>query len=629
MEKLIRALQGAVPPDGAFAVSVSSGIHSEEIHERQGSFFIALALRALTDVPGVEDVAERLSRRLLGEMKAEGTWNYWLRASSGAVEAPYPDDLDTTSIAMHALWMYNADFLTGTKLAQYVKLLMTMQVETGGPYGTWLNDRAQTWRDVDPTVNAHIYAFLGDQDITLPGLSAYLKSVLSAKREQSPFYPNRVAFLSALSYANNPAWHDELLAEVTARFRGAADPIDYARLLNALVQLKADVALLEQGQDELKKMVEDGRAFLAYPVCLDIPRGGQAFSASAHVVTMAMVLGALTRVEIELGKRERIKPEERVGILQTAIKDAAEERFSRLDPALAASAHYNIEELLNSDTHGEKTLFPYFVASSLGRADEIPEEFFVDACLAHTLGWIAYTIYDNVIDGESDPQDLPVANVALRELTHIFSQLVEPEALTDTMDRVDSANAWEVSKCRLKKENGRYVFPAILPHFGRGEKLVDRSWGIVLAARAVFLKLGFAPDGGELKAFEQYLTHFILAKRLMDDARDWEADLKRGQLTQVNTDVLERLRTRGFDITRPDWMQVHGQEMERLYWFESIERTCADVFFHVELAGEACEDMPEVCRTFWRALVANFAAQARKALQERDRTVEFLSKMKA
>jgi len=630
MDRLRSALVNAVPPDGAFAVCVSSGTDGGKSCERQSSFFVALALRALTGVPGVEEVTERLSRRLLGEMSAEGTWNYWLRASTGTVEAPYPDDLDTTSIAMHALWMHDQDFLTGAKLAQYVKLLVTMEAESGGPYGTWLTNqsRAQAWRNVDPTVNAHIYAFLGDQEIALPGLAAYLKSVLSAKREQSPFYPNRVAFLSALSYANNPTWHDELLAEVTARFCGATDPFDYARLLNALVRLGADVELLIRGRDELKLMVEDGRAFLAYPVCLDMARGGQVSAASASVVTVAMVLGALTRVEVEICKRERIKPEERVLSLQATLRDVAEERFARLDPVLAASAHYNIEELLRTDVRGEKTLFPYFVASSLERAHEISEDFFVEACLAHTLGWLAYTIYDNVIDGELDPRDLPVANVALRELTQLFSRLVEPEMLADAMDRVDGANAWEVSECRLKTSERGFVFPKILPKFGRDEKLVDRSWGMVLAARAVFLKLGFASDGGEIRAFEEFLRHYILAKRLLEDARGWRDDLKMGRLTHVNVDVLERLRSKGFDVTRFDWLSAYAQELERIYWSESAERVCADVFLHVESAGEACERLPEICRPFWRRIVAVFSVEARKLLQERNRTVEFLSSMK-
>ncbi len=63
---------------------------------------------------------------------------------------------------------------------------------------------------------------------------------------------------------------------------------------------------------------------------------------------------------------------------------------------------------------------------------------------------MAYTTYDDFLDGNGQPILLPSANMALRNLTNLQKQtLPENQAfqqeVRQIMDRMDAANTWEIS----------------------------------------------------------------------------------------------------------------------------------------------------------------------------------------
>jgi len=148
------------------------------------------------------------------------------------------------------------------------------------------------------------------------------------------------------------------------------------------------------------------------------------------------------------------------------------------------------------------------------------------------------------------------------------------------------------------------------------------------SAKEVFLALGYRIDGEEIRAFEEYLRHFLMARQLTDDARTWEEDLRQGKMTPVNEDVVARLKGKGFNFASSHWLDELHVEMQKIYWSESLERTCSRIFSHVEMAGEVCEDLPDMARPFWRALVSKYGRSARLALEERNRALAFLKSMK-
>jgi hypothetical protein len=155
------------------------------------SFFTAAALSAMPPVPSLQPAVGILKSRLQGERGPLGSFRY---------AEDYPDDLDTTSLALYALAIHD-ESTSAEALANYVHLLFATEVKEGGPYRTWLVNEAAlpAWKDVDPCVNANIAAFLKLEEVELAGLNDYLQSVVDDPSVCSPYYPSRLSFYYFLS----------------------------------------------------------------------------------------------------------------------------------------------------------------------------------------------------------------------------------------------------------------------------------------------------------------------------------------------------------------------------------------------------------------------------------------------
>src|SRR5208282_1544290 len=115
----------------------------------------------------------------------------------------------------------------------------------------------------------------------------------------------------------------------------------------------------------------------------------------------------------------------------------------------------------------------------------VPDRIMNQLALANLYGWMAYTIYDDVLDDESDGARIPCANFFLRAVADIYRSLDReiPGAIglyTIIMDRIDGANAWEQSHCRVPGVSTGEIsdfLPSLLPNFGDHTTLADRSIG--------------------------------------------------------------------------------------------------------------------------------------------------------
>ncbi|MFA5946055.1 MAG: hypothetical protein WC802_04075 [Patescibacteria group bacterium] len=519
---LIALLTESLLEDGSFLLRVSPSADFTNSEGRMSAFALGLALRSIAKIPQAESAGALLAERLKREVSADGSWNYWLRSSSDAKRMPFPDDLDSTSICLQAVSLFDPDFLTGDVLANYAKLLMTAEVAQAGPYATWLvaSSARRGWQDVDPVVNANIASVLSSQDRALSGLDEYVLAVLKDTTALSPYYPSRVAFISALSLADRETFSWFVRAEAQLLFLQAENPFDRAMLAVALVNAHADGAILEEILETCLRDAESGACVAPYPVCLDRMKGNEPYYAGAKEITLSASAGAIFALTEAIHIGEQLKPDERMMTLQESVK-----RLAVIGGVSADS---------------EKSMFPYLVASSLDREEELTDDFFLRVCLAYTFG---------------------------------------------TLDELS-------------------------------------------AAKEVFMALGYRTDGEEVRAFEEYLRHFLMAKQLTEDARTWEEDLRQGKMTVVNEDVVARLKSKGFNLSSVDWMDALHVEMQKIYWSESLERACSRIFSHVEMAGEVCEDLPDISRPFWRALVSKYGRSARLALEERNRALAFLKSMK-
>ena len=248
----------------------------------------------------------------------------------------------------------------------------------------------------------------------------------------------------------------------------------------------------------------------------------------------------------------------------------------------------------------------------------IPLEIVEQLSLANLYGWMAYGIYDDALDGEDrdgggcgrGPSLLPCANFFLRALTEIYGSL---DARTPgakalfghTMDRIDEANAWEQSHCRVDVNN---ILHIALPSFGDYQMLADRSIGHGIGPLAELLYAGYPPHSKEHESVDRFFRHYLIARQLHDDAHDWADDLLRGRMNSIGALVLRHHGEKypGGAKAKPPAAIIRTTstipDLKKIFWEEVIDDVSAMIRFHVAAARKR-ENNPSSLRTpiLWNA----------------------------
>lgn len=146
---------------------------------------------------------------------------------------------------------------------------------------------------------------------------------------------------------------------------------------------------------------------------------------------------------------------------------------------------------------------------------------------ANVYAWIAYMIYDNVIDKDEGNSSrlIPLANIAQR---HAFLSFVEcakmlkqdSSLINQSFDYIDSANSEELSD-NISLE--------------RAEKLLyQKSLGHILGPRLIARKLLSKQD---CLLIDDALCNFLATKQMIDDVKDWRDDYDSGRKTYFNVSL--------------------------------------------------------------------------------------------
>jgi hypothetical protein len=335
-----------------------------------------------------------------------------------------------------------------------------------------------------------------------------------------------------------------------------------------------------------------------------------------------------------------------------------EQEIDELPAPLPARARAQLDAMLESNSH-HIILTPAYIAHSTGRAEELESELLVQLGQTSLLGWIAYTIFDDFLDEEGDPEALPVATWALRRFVRIFrsclSDSVQQAAFSQLVDEVittmDAANTWEVSETRVTVEERRGDLGVELGDDGGGgselgddrggerylelervklpeyrdlERLSHRSLGHALAPLAVLLELGFAVESAEVAALREYFHHYLIARQLNDDAHDWRADLRQGHLNAVTVMILQDEAFADSDLSSMPLSELIPQ-MEKVFWKRTIEEVHAAVVEHATAAKQIIADTELFVdeEVFAKFLLSAERGMA-QAVRERDTAQEFL-----
>lgn len=244
------------------------------------------------------------------------------------------------------------------------------------------------------------------------------------------------------------------------------------------------------------------------------------------------------------------------------IARRVQSELAKLPDSLRDDADKIWQSVARVDEKGKISQITRLFAASLHE----PVVIYDDIAAAHFYMWMAYTLYDRIIDGEVTVAVLPLANVLLR------SALSYCPDLHDAFLKMDAANAWELTYARARIYRGSITFSQ-LPLYGDGQVLVDRAYGHIASCVRMVLPV-------DQPVVVEALSQYVIARQLNDDLHDWVEDLRSGQLTYVVTSLLQT-------ATVPSGKYAIDEllvSLRRQFWETEVERLCQEVIDRTERA---------------------------------------------
>jgi hypothetical protein len=599
----LKVLREAKQPDGSF-VSYSSPMASQfsENLSYRTVFMPALILGALAENDRSEAQAVRRGLReyLQRQRGPGGGYNYWDRQSSEYVSQACPDDLDDTCCTLIGLVRDRPQRMTGDLLAEIARLLIATEVAPGGPYRTWLlGQELAGWQDVDLAVNANVGRLLALAKVEVPGVNNLIEEAIVQDRLSSPYYPSALPIIYFLSF-----WYrgscQEMLAK--AAYSGLMDSLErrsalgLALTVTALLNLGAGVSEVAEAMEALLRLqTADGWA--AEGFCIDPTLQGQPYVAGSSALTTALCIEALERYERASRPPLPVTSARYPGILAGVTIDQVHQEVARglqqLPLALRAEADDWQRRIQQQDRDGQIALLPAMTVEVVGPRSSLAHQSLVTLGAANVLGWMAYTVLDDIIDGDMATTATPTMVAVMRLMRQWFTAALPHDAafqrlVDETLMNADAANRWELTHCRFTDDQ---VVLTAMGEFGDYKLLAERSAGHMLGAAAVLALAGWPVAGEANRKLRQAWQHLLIARQLNDDAHDWQTDLQRGRLNAVS--VL---------LIRQEWSGQSGRvhpiagidALQQRFWNKTIQDVAEAINDHCRSVRQLLSHNPAV-----------------------------------
>lgn len=394
---------------------------------------------------------------------------------------------DEVFLTITALWQHNPKLIGGDTLAAAVKRLIACETAAGGPY---YNHEGR----VEPGLNAIIALLAQKVAQPLPNVQTFLQN---ATHSSPLLAPAGLAYiLTQARIAPSATLATPLQAAVALFGVAQAGVTDHAKHI-----------ILSQQQSNGLWPAE---AFFT--------------GHKSNIVTNAIIVGTLAR------QQKPTAPPNQSLHLDT-LRTAA-----RLLPRTPV-ARKLLGTIQAVDVHYEITLLPFLFAKALQAP--ISKKQCQLLCVANVCGWIAYTVFDDFLDGTGQPAHLPLACQAIRRSLTCFGQATNSPAfaayLQTVFDTMDTANRWEATKCRLPVTDITITINA-LPRQGLIRNTAERSLAHILGPMAAVMASTTNPE--RIRLVETSLKHYLTARQLNDDLHDWQQDTRAGHVSYVVAAIL-------------------------------------------------------------------------------------------
>lgn len=262
-----------------------------------------------------------------------------------------------------------------------------------------------------------------------------------------------------------------------------------------------------------------------------------------------------------------------------AVKTYLVQHFPQPEKSLALTF---LNKVHRADTSQEIALIPtLFTNSLISPPTSLPTKQLGEA---NIYCWIAYSIYDKLIDDHPEAPLLPIANRATRESLIRYQALFAPEhpfqqTVLSTFNAMDHANAWELAHCRFKRA-GENIVISQLPHYGTYKILADRCSGHILGLLAIAILCDVSDEA--YTHIEKGLRHYLIARQLSDDIHDWKEDFAAGHASSTVAHILQHLQV------APDTHSFASLQaaMQKNFWQHSMENFTTIIVRHIRLSRQ-------------------------------------------
>lgn len=621
-----------------FSVRYNSSLEPQKKKHHVTTFFPSLILSSIGQIDELCGVSEKIESFLLTEQRDSGAYNYWKAGSEMNKKFAYPDDLDCTLSAYYALHLFSKKNITGKVLANIVSLLTRFETEAGGPYRTWIvDDKGGKWSDVDLAVNANIGYFLFLQDVHLKGLNNFFDKNIREGTLTSQYYFSDVSVLYFLSRFYKGREIDVLRRIVRKKILEQ----DYENVLEAGLLVSCALSLGLQNKCVKKPVCyllkHYSNMCKPYPFVVEKVQKNSSEVSGCSAFTCAVCIEALLQYKEKYlvkqlhSQSKKRQAHKRSNSFSDDVYLSVRNRFKTFTPDFQKQMSSVLQKVEAIEERTPIGGLPYMFCESLGvQGETIDKTMLLDLGQANVFGWIAYTVYDDFLDDEGDVRLLSCANVALREVTVLFSKVLGFESsffdkFGKIMDRIESANHWEVEKCRVTIEDGFMNLDEYqVPCYRDYTVLADRSFGHALGPIAVMFALGYRQNDVEMKALMEFYKHFLIARQLNDDAHDWEDDLKAGRVNPVCASVVEKYKIRYKRLEKVSF-EKDRELFRKIFWFEVACEMCSVIRLHLNKARKALQSIAVVADTsFFDRCLDVLLQSTLEAEQEQRKTVDFL-----
>lgn len=588
-------------------------------------FLPALILDCLNglDDDGISSMRKKIVKFLLSQKSREWSWNYWVKNTKEYKIYRIPDDMDDTMAVLAAILRFDDKIIKPADLAKITKLLTNFEIKEGGPYQTWMikNSSDKKWLDQDIAVNAQIGYFLSLLEIELPNLTKFFDKKISRSDLKSKYYPDDLVTMYYLSrfYAGR---HKSKLIQLIKTKIKTSNIQSQAMGVSALINLN-DTTDLDKIIDAWNET--DLRKPEKFPFCLDPSLNKKIYCMSSEALTLALVCEALNKYQKIKPKKAKHNKTNSNQYINAVISDFNGFINQISDSKIQRYLTTMLNKIMERDIDREIILF----SKEFGQSENIavPQKTIQQLSNANLCGWMAYTIYDDIMDSDAKVQLLPIANMMLiqtiktfEDIDREFKNMKIREIYSQMLDTMESANFREINTLRFDTEKKLTINN--LPKYSFSLEIANKSLPHI-AGPMIIARINNWGNSDTDK-LELMLKHYLTARQLNDDAHDISEDLTEGHLTYpawlTLNDYFKKYEY--FDSSK----QKDIDKLLEILWTKSITKISKKIIESVNSSRKYQQKIKRINFSWLTNKLNKLEASAERAERESSDSIQYISK---